>query len=245
MDRTPADSNAPFSASLLTLVEAYLFDRPDVLSVEHMTTLALAADELNDPHLTWDGRTGTLLHRACADGRLVWVNALLAHGADAWQLCPEGLPPLAWAAQAHQTATAMRIMMQPGAPSAPPPWASTTLFHTILAQPDTALVEAFLHWWMREGDSFSLPSYDRPDAQGAFPTHLAAQRIERGAETLDRLIELGCSAHAQDRYAMTPFQRLRQTQTLVTLPPKRLKALVPTAANRSQFRRAAVRRRPS
>lgn len=245
MDRTIADSLPPIQSETLELAEAYLFDQPDILTVSAWRTKPFPVEMLNNTAMVWDGRAGALLHRACADGRLVWVNALLEQGADPWLPCPEGLPPAAWAAQNSQTATFLRLLDEPVSLRPPEMISDTTLFHAIMAQSDPMMVEAFMAWWAAKGDVFHLALYDRPDAQGAHPTHLAAVREERAAETLQRLIEFGFSAHATDRYDMTPWARLHQAH-----PPAQVSKIpsrpgVPNARWHGGLKRAATRRRPS
>jgi hypothetical protein len=213
MSRISTDSIAYEQPSVTSIIESYLFDLPDGVHLQTRCNEVWPAAILHDARLQWGQRHGTLLHKASEEGRLLWVQALLARGADPWQLAEsDGLPAIGWAAQAQQTACVLHLLRQTGPCPNPKEGLPTTLFHVMLAQTDPVAVEAWVQWWQAHGDPLCVPLFDRPDAHGLFPTHVFTHQPMATAAGLERLFDLGFSAHAQDGAGRTPMERLYALQ---------------------------------
>lgn len=237
MSQIQPDLHADEQAAVTSLIESYLFDFPDHPSLIRAAVTSWPEAVLTHTHLQWGTQRGSLLHKACEDGRLLWVNALLDREADPWAAAEgDGLPAAGWAARGQQTACLLRVLAVPGACPNPRPRDATTLFHVMMGQADDAAVEAWLAWWQVHGDPLCVPLFDRPDEHGLHPTHLLADRPQPARGWLDRLMGLGFSAAARDPAGRTPQERLASRHPL-RVPS----APAPVALGTRRFsRRAAV-----
>lgn len=225
MSRTTADSSIIDQIDVTSLVENYLFDFPDHAHLEHRDGEVWPAGALSDVKLQWGNRYGSLLHKACEDGRLLWVQALVAHGADPWQAASgDGLPPAGWAARAGQEACFLSMLMHPGRCPNPPPGHAPNLFHLVMAQPDPLMISAWLAWWEIHGDPLCVPLFDRPDTEGRYPPHVVADRTDANPALLSRLLCMGFSQVTEDRCGRSPADRM------IWKHPEMAAPVVPAAA---------------
>lgn len=209
MSGASLDSNTIDQVDVTSLIESYLFDFPDHVHLEQRAGEAWPAAALHDAKLQWGQQRGTLLHKACEDGRLLWVQALMARGADPWLAAGgDGLPPAGWALRGEQEACFLALLMHPGRCPNPATKAQTTLFHLIMAQPDPVLIHAWLDWWETHGDPLCVPLFDRHDAEGRHPSHVVADRPHPDVALQGRLFDLGFARSAQDRCGRTPAERM-------------------------------------
>jgi hypothetical protein len=237
MSRTITDSTSTNQMDVSSLVESYLFDFPDHAHLEQRKGEVWPAEVLNNGKMQWGSQRGSLLHKACQDGRLSWVNALIERGADPWQAAAsDGLPPAGWAARGEQGACFLTLLMYPGRCPNPPTQATTNLFHLLMAQRDLMMTQTWLAWWESHGDPLCVPLFDRPDAEGRHPTHVVADRLQADPGLLSQLLDLGFSHAAQDRCGRSPSERMvwQHPELIPPTPEKCVDAREPRRFRRRQ-----------
>lgn len=167
--------------SVADVAQRYLFGGVDYETVAAIDGCEWPRHLIDGGNVTIGNRTASLLAHAAADGKVVWIEAMLKRGAQAWKGDHNGMPAAGFAAETGMLAAFVRLLKAPGICPAPSGNAGTTLVHLVLRQPDPMFGVILGEYLMEQHDALLATAFARRDTCGLTPIDIMLKHPHRVA----------------------------------------------------------------